>query len=101
MRPSIRPGDRRIALAGRDRNAELRTSLEINDVRIAPTSAINFSFGSRSSRARENSTRSRIETTTSASARRSTSDRIARGFAITGDLMLLNQTVAIETIDEF
>ena len=40
---------------------------------LRPTSAISFSFGSRSSRARENSIRSRIETTTSASARRSTS----------------------------
>ncbi len=40
---------------------------------LRPTSAISLSFGSRSSRARENSTRSRIETTTSASRRRSTS----------------------------
>ena len=38
-----------------------------------PTSAINLSFGSRSSSARENSTRSRIDTTTSASFSRSTS----------------------------
>ncbi len=38
---------------------------------LRPTSAISFNFGSRSSTARVNATRSRIETTTSASARRS------------------------------
>ncbi len=40
---------------------------------LRPTSAMSLSFGSLSSSARENSTRSRIETTTSASQRRSTS----------------------------
>ena len=40
---------------------------------LRPTSAINLSFGSCSSSARENSTRSLIDTTTSASRRRSTS----------------------------
>ena len=40
---------------------------------LRPTSASSFSLGSRSSSARENSTRSRIDTTTSASFRRSTS----------------------------
>ena len=40
---------------------------------LRPTSASSLSFGSRSSSARENSTRSRIDTTTSASFSRSTS----------------------------
>ena len=40
---------------------------------LRPTSAMSLSFGNRSSSARENSTRSRIETTTSASRSRSTS----------------------------
>jgi hypothetical protein len=39
---------------------------------LRPTSAMSLSFGSLSSRARENSTRSRMATTTSASQRRST-----------------------------
>ena len=48
---------------------------------LRPTSAISLSFGSRSSRGRENSTRSRIETTTSASRRRSTSSSRSRAGA--------------------
>ncbi len=40
---------------------------------LRPTSAMSLSFGNCSSSARENATRSRIETTTSASRRRATS----------------------------
>ena len=71
-------GSERFVLKVRD----LETGAELPDMcELRPTSAINFSLGSRVSSARENSTRSRIDTTTSASFRRSTSSSRLRAGA--------------------
>ena len=67
---------------------------------LRPTSAISLSFGSRSSSARENSTRSRIDTTTSASFRRSTSSiEIARRLAMARHVVVADQREAGKLID--
>ena len=67
---------------------------------LRPTSAINLSFGSCSSSARENSTRSLIDTTTSASRRRSTSAVRSRcRLPIAGDVVMVDQRETRELID--